>query len=285
MTPRARNTAVSAVVAIAALASAGSASAATLHGTVVHRSARAHSFVIANRAGHLTAVHARRSPRTGHVVTVVARRLHNGTFQAKKIRSGKTVHRTKLHGVVTYVDRAKKLFVLSGRGVSLIVHRAHLARRARAAVATDPATTIPSVGSVVTVDADVDEQGDVEANNVHEEGQQTGVVDIEGKVLAVDVPNRKLTISADDDDATGGTITVILPAIGFDPAAFKVGDEVELRATLNPDGTFTAVASSEDDNEQDADSTDKQQGDKGELDHHSSTQSGSSDHSGKSEKD
>ncbi|MGZ6576272.1 MAG: hypothetical protein ACXVHJ_35415, partial [Solirubrobacteraceae bacterium] len=49
-------------VLLASLALAAGASAATFSGTVVHKNARAHSFVVALRHGSLRAVHARHAP-------------------------------------------------------------------------------------------------------------------------------------------------------------------------------------------------------------------------------
>lgn len=236
---------VSASVAAVGLTAASGASAATLRGTVVHKNARAHSFTVANSRGRLSAVHARRSPRVGQVVRVRARRLRNGTFKALRIRRGGLRRHVKVRGTVTYRNRSKRLYVVSARGVSMVVHL----RRSKARSAAD---TLPPVGDDVTVDANIDEQGELEQNDVDDHGADSGRVELEGVVLAVDANARKLTLSSDDEDKSGGTVTVILPA-GFDPSAFHVGDEVELIVTLNPDGTYTAVSSAKDGDDREAD--------------------------------
>jgi hypothetical protein len=227
----------------------------TLRGVVVHRNARAHSFTLAGARGQLLAVHARRSPRVGRSVVVRARRLRNGTYAATAVRVGKLRRHARIRGTVTYVNRSGRSFVVSARGVSLLVHAGHVRLRAVAA-----ASDLPSVGDDVTVNATVDDQGDVEAGQVSDDGDaQSATVDLEGTVLAIDPTARTLTISADDDRQTGATLTVLIPA-SFDISAFNVGDEVELTATLNPDGTYTAVSSACDDNAQQANDGSNEQG-------------------------
>jgi hypothetical protein len=241
-------------VAIAAvLALAAPASAATLRGTVVHRNARAHSFVVAGRHGALSAIHARRSPRPGSIVSVAARRLRNGTFAAQRIRLLGRSNRARMRGVVTFVNRRNGTFVLSARGASILIHR----HRAGAATAAD---ATPSVGDQVEADGTVDDQGDVEDNQTTVQGQANGPVDLEGTVLAVDTTARTLTLSADDDNESGASITVDVPTT-IDISAFSAGQEVELVGTPNGDGTFTLVGSSEDGNQQQAQSGQDDQGD------------------------
>jgi hypothetical protein len=232
-----------AALLVAAVAAAP-ASAATLKGTVVHRNSHAHSFVIALAHGRLAAVHARNSPRPGRVVRVSARRLRNGTYAARSVRVVGRHRHVRMRGTVTY--SRGRAFTLSSRGASILVHRR--ARGARAA-ASDGA---PPVGSVVQVDANVDDNGDVEANDVAEEGQDTNGIDLEGKVLAIDTTARTLSISADDDGESGAALVVQVPA-GVDMTGFSVGQEVELTVTRNPDGTFVLQQGLGDDNEQEAD--------------------------------
>src|SRR4051794_20197088 len=100
----------------AALLVTGVAQASSLRGTVVHRNHRAHSFVVANATGRMTAVHATRSPRVGTRVTLKATKLANGTFRAGKVRRHGRAHRARIRGVVTFVDSAHNRFTLSSRG-------------------------------------------------------------------------------------------------------------------------------------------------------------------------
>lgn len=230
-------------IAIALLPTAA-AEAKVLHGTVVHRNAKAKSFTVADRSGRLTAVHARRSPRIGSRVTLRATKLRNGTYKAGRLRAHGRVRRARVRGIVTFVDRSRRQLVLSSRGVSLLVRLARSAR-ARAAEA------LPAVGSEVTVSATLtDPTG---SSVLGDPGSLTSTaapasdpIDLEGSVLAIDTATRTLTLSADDSEESGATISVTLPD-SFDIAAYSVGDEVEVVATLNADGTtYTAVASSGD---------------------------------------
>src|SRR3954453_11537950 len=101
-----------AVAVAATLLPAGAAEAKSLHGVVVHRNHRAHSFVVANASGRMAAVHATRSPRVGSRVSLKATRLANGTYKGARIRRHGHAHRARIRGVVTFVDRANHRFTL-----------------------------------------------------------------------------------------------------------------------------------------------------------------------------
>jgi hypothetical protein len=242
----ARRLAINAFAALlVAGAAAAPASAATLKGTVVHRNGHAHSFVVAMSHGRLAAIHARTSPRPGRVVRVSARRLRNGTYSARSVRVLGRRRRVQMRGTVTY--SRGRVFTLSSRGASILIRRG--TRAARAVAASDDA---PPAGSVVQVDANVDDNGDIEANDVNEEGQDNNGIDLEGTVLGIDTNARTLSISADDEDASGAALTVQVPA-GVDMTGFTVGHQVELSVIRNADGTFVLQQGMGDDNEQEAD--------------------------------
>jgi hypothetical protein len=143
-----------------AVAVAGAAAThrnAVVRGVVVHRNARAHSYVVTDRSGHLFAIHAAHSPRPGTVVIVATRRLRNGTFAAQRTHT-LAFHRSahvRLHGVVSFVDRRARTFTLSARGVSMLVRTGGRGRLARMADA------LPAVGTIVTATGTVDNQGDL----------------------------------------------------------------------------------------------------------------------------
>jgi hypothetical protein len=224
---------------------AGTASAQTLRGTVVHRNARAHSFVVANSKGALSAVHARKTFKTGRVVRVSAVRLRNGTFSLRTAHVlGRTRH-ARIRGTVTFVKRGA--YVVSAPGTSLLVKD------------NSPSQT-PSVGDQVQVNGTIDDQGDIEEQDVQQIGTDNGNMELEGVVLGVDQQARTLSISADDDNESGSALTVDVPQ-SFDITQFTTGQEVELSVTPNGDGTFTLAASSDDDNANDANDQNKQQGD------------------------
>jgi hypothetical protein len=231
---------------LVSLVVASGASASTISGTVVHKNTRAHSFTVADGRGNLKAIHARRSPRTGRSVVVSgARRLRNGTYAARSVRVRGKHRRVRVRGIVSYVSRKRHLFVVSSRGVSLIVRRGARGR-------SSAAEALPAVGHEVTVEGNVGDDGEVEADNVNEQNGDHGTLEVEGVILAVDTAARTLTISADDNNESGGTTTVHIPA-GWDMSIYRQGQEIELRVTRNADNTFTAVSSSSDENEQEAD--------------------------------
>ncbi|MEA2248348.1 MAG: hypothetical protein QOH46_2877, partial [Solirubrobacteraceae bacterium] len=76
MTRRIRVPAGALLVLAGALVLAAPAPAAvSVRGTVVHRNARTHSFVVAAANGHLTKVRSRHSARVGRTVRVAGRTL------------------------------------------------------------------------------------------------------------------------------------------------------------------------------------------------------------------
>jgi hypothetical protein len=242
--------------ALLSLSLCATAGASVVRGTVVHKNRRAHSFSIADTRGRLVEIHAQRSPRIGSRVVVNVRKLHHGGYVTTHTKVGSITRHVRLKGTVTYSDRRKRMFVVSGSGVSLIVHE-----RSSRAVRAAAAATVPAVGEQVTVDGSVNDDGSVDAADVNEDGPQQGPVDLEGVVLAIDTNARTLSLSADDDNKSG-SITIALPA-AFDMSAYTLGAEVKFRATLNPDGTYTAVGSADDDGVNDGEHENDDQGDIG----------------------
>jgi uncharacterized membrane protein YgcG len=243
-----------AVAAVSVGSGTAAAQAKLVHGTVVHHNRRAHSFVVADRRGDLFAIHARRSPRMGTIVAVKVRRLRNGTFAAKHVKATGHRRRVRIRGTVSYVNRRRGFFVLSARGVSMVIRRSH-----RHAAAAD---AIPSVGAEVTATGTIDDQGELEDQAVQDDGTDTNGIELEGTVLAVDPTARILTISADDNDRSGASVSVTVPDT-IDIAQFAVGQEVEL--SVLPQGTgFVLAGSASDEGAQGADDQSQEQGDQGE---------------------
>lgn len=240
---------------LAGVAAAGGVHNAVVRGTVVHENAHAQSFVVANSRGRLFAIHARRRPPLAGTVTVTIRRLRNGTYLARSLRvdARHRSARVRMRGVVTFVNRRAHSFVLSARGVSMLVQTG--ARAARIASAADAA---PNVGSVVTVSASVDDQGEVASNSITLDAQ-TATVNLEGTVLGIDTTAQTLTISATDNSTATGTITLAVPST-INLALFTVGQEVELTATTGPGGSYTLAGSSSDQGQQGAEDQAYQQG-------------------------
>jgi hypothetical protein len=238
-------------------AGAGPAQAMVVRGTVVHRNARARSFAVADRTGHLYAIHSAQRPNPGTAVTVSVRRLRNGTYVARRVRSRflNRGARVRLRGVVSYVDRRHGAFTLSARGVSMLV-RTGPVRGARIADA------LPAVGTIVTATGTVDDQGDLNDATVQTEGTDTSGIDVEGTVLAVDPTARTITVSSTDDDEASAPIVVSVPST-LDISLFTVGQEVELTVTVQPDGSYVLAGSSSDEGQQGADDQGDQQGQQG----------------------
>ena len=257
-------------VSLALMAAPGVASAAHISGTVVEHNAHAHTFALADHQGNLHELHSRQTPTLGRAVTVAATMLRNGTWAASHVRVGTARHRVRIRGTVTFVSSRKGTFVVSARGVSLLVHRrAHRTGRASdlVAFAASLNAQLPALGSTVSVETDLS-SGEVDATQVSDQGQNANGVGLEGRVLAIDSAARTLTISADDSDQSAGSITVNVPA-SFDMSLFTVGGRVELIASLNPDHTYTLEQSSKDGNVSQAQNGRDQQGDGG-GDQHSS---------------
>lgn len=248
-------------------AMAGTASAKMFKGTVVHTNKRAHSFVITHRHGHVKEIHARHLPKVGRKVDVKVRRLRNGTYGARHIKVIGRHRRVRVHGVVTYVDPLHHKFVVSFRGGSIVVHRRpgmrlHAVLSARTMFAHT--TTLPTTGTVVTIDGSVDKEGTIQASGVTEQNQTTANIELEGQILTVDPLTNTLTISADDsEDIANASITVNMPAPTFNIANYQVGQMLQIVATLNIDGSYTAVGTSQDGNQQQANGSSDQQGQDG----------------------
>jgi hypothetical protein len=101
------------------------------------------------------------------------------------------------------------------------------------------------VGDTALVNATLTDQGEIEADDVQTTGQDQ-TFDVEGVVQAIDTAKRTITVSADDEDQSGQSLVVNLPA-GSDPSQFTVGQEVELAVSRAADGTLTLATGSSDD--------------------------------------
>jgi hypothetical protein len=239
-----RTRAALAAAALVLLGAAAPAGAQSLHGTVVHHNRHGHSFSVATSDGSLEAVHAHRLPGIGRVVSVDARALSNGTFAARSVRAGRRHRHAHLHGTVTFADRGGHRMVVSSNGVSVLL-------RARA-------SQVPATGTVVDVQAVLPASGMPVAQTVTPVSSDF-TVDVEGVVTAIDTTARTLTVSADDDEQSGATLTIAVPAT-IDLSTIATGQEVELLVALRSDGTFALLGLAGDDNARNADDPGDQQG-------------------------
>lgn len=218
---------------------APAAGAKTIKGTVVHHNKANKTYVVSSRTGRLSTIHARKRVREGRKVSVRTRKLRNGTFAQRSVRVGKLRKKAKVRGTVTFRSASANTFVVSNNGTSMAIHENG---------------TLPDPGTIVEVDVDIDEDGDLDASDINEHGEDH-VIEIEGIVLTVDATARTLTISAEDCDDKLGSVLVHLPET-INPATFTAGDDVELEAVLNADGSYTATGARENDGADEADDTD-----------------------------
>jgi hypothetical protein len=230
------------VLAASLLLAAPAPAAVSLRGTVVHRNARTHSFVVAAAGGHLTKVRSRHAVRVGRTVRVSGRRLRDGSLAASRVRLGTRHGAARLRGTVTFSSRRSGRYTVSSSAGSISVR----ARAARARAASDD---VPAVGMQVVVRITVSPGGVLEEDDVAELGMDRGQIEIEGAVQAVARAAHTVTISASDDDEAGGTVTVTFPAT-FDLGTIAVGHEIEIKAVRQANGTFVlSKLETEDENE------------------------------------
>jgi hypothetical protein len=256
MTRRFRVPAGGLLVLLAALVLAAPAPAAvSVRGTVVHRNARTHSFVVAAANGRLTKVRSRHAVRVGLSVRVAGRTLRDGSIAASRVRAGARHRAARLRGTVTFANRRSGRFTVSSAAGSISVR--HRAGGARAA-----SDDMPPVGQQVVVTITVQPGGVLEEDGVDEQGMDQEV-EIEGIVMAVDPAAHTVSVSASDDDSSAGTVTVGFPAT-FDLTGVTVGNEIEIKAIRQADGTFVLSkleTANEDDLADEADNENGQAGD------------------------
>ncbi|HET8980930.1 MAG TPA: hypothetical protein VFN87_22445 [Solirubrobacteraceae bacterium] len=263
MTISLRRAAASALGTVTVLgAMAGVADAKTFRGAVVHHNRRAHSFVVADRSGHLYAVHANHAPRIGSEVIVRAQRLRNGTYRLQHVRrAGHAARHVRIRGVVSYVDRRTGAFTVSAPGVSMLVIRSRSRRFHAADLTSSSGTgTTPPVGSPVVVTGTVNDQGEMDDQSVQTVGTPATSMDLEGTVLSVDPTAGTITVSADDSEQSGASVVVTVPST-LNISQFSQGQEVELLVQPTGTGTATLLGSSEDQSAQSANDGANQQGD------------------------
>jgi hypothetical protein len=251
------------VAAVALLGLAAGAQAKTrkaVGGVVVHRNQRAGSFVVANGKGHLFAIHSASSPAVGTKVHVALRRLKNGTYSATSTRLGKHHPHVRVHGTVSHVSASGDSYTVSSRGVSLLVE-------------TRSGAKAPAVGTIVTVTGSADEdqnegeedqnEGNIEEEDLQEEGEDNNGFVLEGTIVEINELERTLTVSSDDDQESGETVTVHVPP-ALDISLFTINEEVELNVKPLEGGGFELLGSADDEGEQGAENGEDEQGEQGE---------------------
>ncbi len=227
-----------------------------LQGTVVHANPAAGSYALSIKGGELVPVHARKLPVPGTRLSLVARRLANGTFaeEDKPKRSGVAKQAT-FRGVVTFVDPdpAAPVYTLSGRGASLLV-----------CVPADPTGTVPSLpslGSYATADVAVEPDGTLVQRTLEiEPGEPSTYLDLAGIYAGLSPETGKFLLSADDTRRVNQDVQLTVPPT-IDAARLESGDSYLVTATVEPDGTLTLSGIAGDERRRGADDPSSAQGD------------------------
>jgi Domain of unknown function (DUF5666) len=222
-----------ALVAAAALFAPASALAGNIVLKVEHSS---HLAAIA-QSKHVMLVHTTARLSVGERVAMSSRRLANGTFSATKVRVLGHAKDVAFRGFVLSRSKAAHRLTLSAGGAPVTVH------------ADDTAQP----GSEVEVDADVEDNGQLNATQVTVVAPSAPGGSIEGHVFALGT----------------GTITIVsehqllvlkVPA-GIDLSKLAIGDEVFAQFTQGSDGSLTLTSIGSDESAAAADDDNNDQGD------------------------
>jgi hypothetical protein len=266
-------------------------------GTVVHLNPVAQSYTMATADGEVMPVHADKLPDVGSKVKVPLRQLFNGTFAEKDKRVTKgTADEAKLSGYVSYRDPAARLYSLSIRGASLLVHvpedgpasieppalgtyaeitvdlkrpdqPAEAARRGKARRSRDPASASRG-GATGEADCNSGPSSDPAAPPDVELWQSDAkftlpaahYVDMEGAVGAICSDPSGITLPADDAGESGQDIGFAAPA-PIDVSKLDVGEPIDVTAELGDDGSYTVTGLTSDDGVKGASDRSAAQGD------------------------
>lgn len=242
-TPRFRRAAARMLVAAAATsllaAVPASAEASRWRGTVVAKDAQRGTFATATRRGTVRTLRA--SPRRldrvriGRRVAVRARRLADGTYAARRVRTGRRARRARVRATVVEHDHRLRRYLVSAGG-SVFAIRAAARSRARAAHGG------ARPGDVVLVDVAI-RSGHLDGRRIAEIGH-VSMLELEGIFLALADGTLRVAVER------RGLVEVAVPGELGVPAPAP-GDQVELIVTVGDDGAFTLVALRREDEEDD----------------------------------
>jgi hypothetical protein len=229
---------VLALVVAAALAAPAGALAS---GVVVKVERGSHLIAVAS-SKHVSLVHTRAAAtlRVGERIAMQSHRLRNGTFSATRVRVLGHAKRVSFRGLLLARDRRDHAITVSAGGAPVTVM----------------STSTPAQpGSEVEVDADVEDNGDLNANDVNVITATAPGGSLEGHLLAIGTGS--ITVGSEHE-----TLVINVPS-GFDLSKFKVGDEVLAVFSQQTDGTLLLTSLSGDENAQQANEQDDNQGDDG----------------------
>lgn len=218
-----------------------------LKGTVAGVAAGGRVYFIADSSGNMIAVHAESAPAIGAGVVVQAFGLANGTFAEEEapVRKGiKT--KSKLRGVVSWLDPVSGVAVLSSLGASLAVDLTGIIPEEMPGLA---------VGSSVDAEVLVSEP-DVAADGVtvvtgltmlsaEVFGDPLDQLELNGKVESVDPEKRTMKVAADSSGLVPATIEITLPK-AFDTELALPGKIYSLSAKVTATGSLLLTGLSAD---------------------------------------
>jgi hypothetical protein len=213
-----------AALAALVLTAPATAGAASFKGVVVAKNAKRHTIAVASSTGAVRTVRASRlRASVGNRVGVSARRLADGTFRASRVAIRGRARHARIHGVVA---RRLRGGLLLSAGHSMV--RVANARRVAAAGDDDNA---PKPGDVVNATVTVTNDGELDDDNVENAGH-VDKIELNGTVSAITAPTA----------TTAGSLTVKVGDLSFDvvvpagfnfPSSLKIGDRVELKASVS----------------------------------------------------
>lgn len=219
-------------VAVAALALPAGAFAST--GIVLKVERGAHLIAVASNS-HVRLVHTtHRGLAVGQRLSMRTRLLRNGTFAASGLRVTGRAHAVKFRGLVLTRSKADHRITLSAGG----------------AIVSVKSNDQPKPGSEVEVEADVNDNGDLEDGQTQTVQQSAPGGSIEGHVVAL-LPGS-ITIGSEHQ------LLVLAVPSTIDLSTLAVGDEVLANFAQQSDGSLTLTSISSDDSV-----TAAQQGDQG----------------------
>lgn len=255
----------------------------TLVGTVVHTNPGAGSYAVA-AGGALRAVHAADLPNPGERVTVNVRKLFNGTLAEEGVRAAQgTQQQATFSGVVTFRDETARVYTVSSRGSSVLVHvpaTGDIPPPASAVTVTvsigapgpltEPAPApgpgllgIPPIGSTPSTPATpapaaCDENGPGQPatppTNTASALTQSAVTvdlphaqaaDLEAIVQAVCTDTGRLVLSADDVRESFSDIELALPST-LDAGRLAVGQPISVTSAIAADSSLAVTGFSSD---------------------------------------
>lgn len=215
------------LVAVGALAAPATALA---NGGVVLKANHASRLAAIKGAKGVMLVHTAQISRlhAGQRVRLSARRLANGTFASSTIR---------VIGRASHVQFSGLLLARTGHRVTVSAGGEPVDLKTTAATNARP-------GSEVQVSAEIDDQGDLNANGIQVVNTLAPGGTIEGKIVAIGASS--VTVASDEQ-----VLALTVPS-GFDLTTFAVGEEVLAQFSQQSDGSLLLTTLSSDEGVQGA---------------------------------